>query len=170
MISVRKRNIQCRYNSVRHLQRRYLGELPSLRVVSIVTSSVPISLENTKANRTRLRLYVVHLKARYSRQAESDQSSHNSATVNSVGVKYISRRKWAPTYFTFQVKGLRNKSSLNPWIPVRENLLRLADNLRKHADYMKNQLEKTNVAHEIKVCRTDEYKWEIYNPSTINLT
>ena len=44
MVSVRKRNIQGRYNSVRHLQRRYL-ELPPLRVVSIVdsivTSSVP---------------------------------------------------------------------------------------------------------------------------------
>ena len=58
MVSVRKRNIQGRYNSVRHLQRRYL-ELPPLRVVSIVdsivTNSVPISLENT---RTRLRLYI----------------------------------------------------------------------------------------------------------------
>ena len=29
-----------------------------LRVVSIVTSSVPISLENTKTTRTRLRLYI----------------------------------------------------------------------------------------------------------------
>ena len=47
MFSVRKRNIQGRYNGVRHLQRRYL-ELPPLRVVSIVTISVPISLENTK--------------------------------------------------------------------------------------------------------------------------
>ena len=56
MVSVRKRNIQGRYNSVRHLQRRY-PELPPLRVVSIVTSSVPISLENTKTTRTRLRLY-----------------------------------------------------------------------------------------------------------------
>ena len=59
MVSVRKRNIQGRYNSVRHLQRRYL-ELPSLRVVSIVdsivTSSVPRSLENTKTTRTRLGL------------------------------------------------------------------------------------------------------------------
>ena len=56
MVSVRKRNIQGRYNSVRHLQRRYL-ELPPLHVVSIVdsivTSSVPISLENT-----RTRLYI----------------------------------------------------------------------------------------------------------------
>ena len=52
----RKRNIEGRYNSVRHLQRRYL-ELPSLCVVSIVTSSVPISLDNTKTTRTRLRLY-----------------------------------------------------------------------------------------------------------------
>ena len=51
MVSVHKRNIQGRYNSVRH------PELPSLRVVSIVTSSVPISLENTKSTRTRLRLY-----------------------------------------------------------------------------------------------------------------
>ena len=61
MVSVRKRNIQGRYNSIRHLQRRYL-ELPPLRVVSIVdsivTSSVPISLENTKTTRTRLRLYI----------------------------------------------------------------------------------------------------------------
>ena len=61
MVSVRKRNIQGRYNSVRHLQRRYL-ELPPLRVVSIVdsivTSSVPISLENIKTTRTRLRLYI----------------------------------------------------------------------------------------------------------------
>ena len=57
MVSVRKRNIQGRYNGVRHLQRRYL-ELPPLRVVSIVTSSVPISLENTKTTRTRLRLYI----------------------------------------------------------------------------------------------------------------
>ena len=53
MVSVHKRNIQGRYNSVRHLQRRYL-ELPPLRVVSIVTSAVPISLENTKTTRTRL--------------------------------------------------------------------------------------------------------------------
>ena len=37
MVSVRKRNIQGRYNSVRHLQRRYL-ELPPIRVVSIVTN------------------------------------------------------------------------------------------------------------------------------------
>ena len=47
--------------SVRHLQRRYL-ELPPLRIVSIVdsivTSSVPISLENTKTTRTRLKLYI----------------------------------------------------------------------------------------------------------------
>ena len=57
MVSVRKRNIQGRYNSVRHLQRRYL-KLPPLRVVSIVISSVPISLENTKTTRTRLRLYI----------------------------------------------------------------------------------------------------------------
>ena len=58
MVSVRKRNTQGRYNSVRHLQRRYL-ELPPLRVVaivdSIVTSSVPISLENIK---TTFRLYI----------------------------------------------------------------------------------------------------------------
>ena len=51
MDSVRKRNMQGRYNSVRHLQRRYL-KLPPLRGVSIVdsivTSSVPIPLENTK--------------------------------------------------------------------------------------------------------------------------
>ena len=56
MVSVRKRNIQGKYNSVRHL------ELPPLRVVSIVdsivTSSVPISVENTKTTRTRLRLYI----------------------------------------------------------------------------------------------------------------
>ena len=39
MVSVRKRNIQGRYNSVRHLQRPYL-ELPSIRVVSIVDSIV----------------------------------------------------------------------------------------------------------------------------------
>ena len=71
MVSVRKRNIQGRYNSVRHLQRRY-PELPPLRVVSIVTSSVPISLENTKINQNKTQ--VVHLKARYLRQAESDQS------------------------------------------------------------------------------------------------
>ena len=37
MVSVRKRNIQGRYNIVWHLQRQYL-ELPPLRVVSIVTS------------------------------------------------------------------------------------------------------------------------------------
>ena len=59
MVSVRKRNIQGRYNTVLHLQRRYL-ELPLLRVVSIVdsivTCSVPISLENTKTTGTRLRL------------------------------------------------------------------------------------------------------------------
>ena len=58
MVSVRKRNIQGKYNSVRRLQRRYL-ELPPLRVVSIadsiVTSSVPVALENTKTTRTRLR-------------------------------------------------------------------------------------------------------------------
>ena len=51
MVSVRNRNIQGRYNSVRHLHRRYPELLP-LRVVSIVTSSVPISLENTKTTRT----------------------------------------------------------------------------------------------------------------------
>ena len=56
MVSVRKRNIQGRYNSVQHLQRRY-PELPPLRVVLIVTSSVPISLENIKTTRTRHRLY-----------------------------------------------------------------------------------------------------------------
>ena len=48
---------QAKY-TLRHLQRRYL-ELPPLRVVSIVdsivASSVPISLENTKTTRTRLR-------------------------------------------------------------------------------------------------------------------
>ena len=60
MISVRKRNIQGRYNSVRHLQRWYL-QLPPLHVVSIVTSKVPISLENTKTTRTRLS--AIHLKA-----------------------------------------------------------------------------------------------------------
>ena len=55
MVSVRKRNIQGRYTRVRHLQRRYL-ELPPLRVVS---SSVPISLENTKKkNRTRMHNHV----------------------------------------------------------------------------------------------------------------
>ena len=54
MVSVRKPNIQGRYNSVRHLQRRYL-ELPPLRVVSIVTSSVPISLKSTDTTRTRRR-------------------------------------------------------------------------------------------------------------------
>ena len=43
MVSVRKRNIQGRYNSVRHIQRRYL-ELPSLRVVSIVDSIVTGSI------------------------------------------------------------------------------------------------------------------------------
>ena len=42
MVSVRKRNIQGKYNSVRHLQRRYL-ELPHLRVVSIVDSIVTSS-------------------------------------------------------------------------------------------------------------------------------
>ena len=63
MVSVRKRNIQGRYNSVRHLQRRY-PELPPLRVVSIVTSSP------NNQNKTQ----VIHLKERYSRQAESDQS------------------------------------------------------------------------------------------------
>ena len=54
MVSFRKRNIQGSYNSVQHLQRRYL-ELPPIRVVSIVTQ-------------------VIHLKARYSRQAESHSS------------------------------------------------------------------------------------------------
>ena len=57
MVPVRNRNIQGRYNSARHLQRRYL-QLQPRRVVSIVTSSVPISLENTKTTRTRLRLYI----------------------------------------------------------------------------------------------------------------
>ena len=57
MVSVRKRYIQGRYNSVRLLQRRYL-ELPPIRVDTIVTSSVPISLENTKTTRTRLRFYI----------------------------------------------------------------------------------------------------------------
>ena len=49
------RNIQGRYNSVRHLQRRSL-ELPPLRVVSIVDSIVTssVSHENTKTTRTRL--------------------------------------------------------------------------------------------------------------------
>ena len=68
MVSVRKRNIQGRYNSVRHLQ----PGVPPLRVVSIVTSSVPISLENTQPTITILRL--IHLKTRYLRQAESHQS------------------------------------------------------------------------------------------------
>ena len=34
IVSVRKRNIQGRYNSVRHLQRRYL-ELPPLQLLQI---------------------------------------------------------------------------------------------------------------------------------------
>ena len=71
MDSVRKRNIQGRYNSVWHLQRQYM-ELTPLRVVSVITSSVPMPLENTKTTRTRLQ--VIHLKARYLLQAESDQS------------------------------------------------------------------------------------------------
>ena len=62
MVSVRKRNIQGRCNSARHLKRQHLEELPPLRVVSIVDSivtiSVPILLEDTKTTRTRLRLYI----------------------------------------------------------------------------------------------------------------
>ena len=73
MVSVRKRNIQGRYNSVRHLQRRYL-ELPPLRVVSIVDSIVTSSKQN-KNN---------HLPA---------LSSHNSVTVNLVGVNTRNRKK-----------------------------------------------------------------------------
>ena len=92
MVSARKRYIQCRYNSVRHLQRRYL-ELPPLRVVSIVdsivTSSVLISLENTKTTRTRLRLSMekqdIRAKLKVANQVPA-LSSHNSVTVNSVGV------------------------------------------------------------------------------------
>ena len=65
MVSVRKRNIQGRYNSVRHLQRRY-PELPPFVLFQLLR----VQFRN-KTTRTRLRL---HLKARYLRQAESDQS------------------------------------------------------------------------------------------------
>ena len=60
------------------------------------------------------------------------------------------------------------KQSLNPWIPVREG--HLADNLDKHAKYLKRQSEKMSSTNERKVCSTDEFEWEIYEPATINLT
>ena len=99
MVSVRKRNIQGRYNGVRHLQRRYL-ELPPLRVVSIVdsivTGSIPISLENIKTTRTRLRVYIYKQDIRAKLKVINPVpalSSHNSVTVNSVGVNTKNRRK-----------------------------------------------------------------------------
>ena len=83
MVSVCKRNIQGRYNSVRHLQRQY-PELQPLRVVSIVTSSVPISLENTNSGYTpKSKIFAPRLKVINHVPA---LSSHNSVTVNSVGV------------------------------------------------------------------------------------
>ena len=74
MVSVRKRIIQGRYNIVRRLQRRYL-ELPPRRVVSIVDSIVTSSAELKVTN---------HVPA---------LSSHNSVTVNSVGVNTKNREK-----------------------------------------------------------------------------
>ena len=95
MVSVRKRNIQGRNNSVQHLQRLY-PELPPLRVVSIVTSSVPISLENTNTTRTRLRLYTwkqdICAKLKVINHVPA-LSSHNSVTVNSVGVNTKNKKK-----------------------------------------------------------------------------
>ena len=63
-----------------------------------------------------------------------------------------------------------SKSTLNPWIPVRESFLGLADNLHKHSEYLKSQSVKMNVAHEKKGRKTDEYECAIYGPSTINAT
>ena len=66
MVSVRKRNIQGRYNIVRHLQRRYLELPPQLLQVQF-----RYRLKITKhQNKTQ----VIHLKAICLHQAESDQS------------------------------------------------------------------------------------------------
>ena len=53
---------------------------------------------------------------------------------------------------------------------LRKNVLQLADNLRKHAEYLDHQKEIVTKSHERKVRRTDEYEWEVYEPSEINST
>ena len=53
------------------------------------------------------------------------------------------------------------------WKSVRENLLRMADNVRKHTLYLDGQNEEISGRPQ-KLTRTDEYEWEIYNPKTID--
>ena len=54
----------------------------------------------------------------------------------------------------------------SPWYMLRKNVLQLADNLRKHADYLDHQKEIVTKSHERKV----QYEWEVYEPSEINST
>ena len=39
----------------------------------------------------------------------------------------------------------------SPWFMLRENVLRLADNLKKHRQYLNNQTEAVTEAHERKL-------------------
>ena len=65
---------------------------------------------------------------------------------------------------------MRTERKESPWFMLHENLLRLADNLRKHADYLDRQKDTMTEAHERKIRRSDEYEWEIYAPREMNPT
>ena len=62
---------------------------------------------------------------------------------------------------------MKTKIKESPWYMLCENL-HLANNLRKHADYLDHQNEVVMESHERKIKRTDEYEWEVYTPMKIN--
>lgn len=56
----------------------------------------------------------------------------------------------------------------SPFYILRENILRLADNLQKYAEYLKGMKETMSEAHKRKIQRTDEYEWEVFEPQVMN--
>ena len=84
--------------------------------------------------------------------SSSDLSDHSAVLFRLCGSAYM--------------KSERRES---PWFMFRENLLRLADNLRKHATYLQQQRNSVSATHS-KIQRTDEYEWQVYSPQKMNAT
>ena len=93
-----------------------------------------------------------HRKRERGNMSSSDLSDHSAVLFRLCGSAYM--------------KSERRES---PWFMFRENLLRLADNLRKHATYLQQQRNSVSATHS-KIQRTDEYEWQVYSTQKMNAT
>ena len=57
---------------------------------------------------------------------------------------------------------MKTTKATNPWFLIKENVLRLADSLRKYSSYLKKQVDRVQIGHK-KVQIMDNYECEVYD-------